>query len=87
MIDFDTATAGAFIDPETAHHVLWHFGHVGYDPGSFTAHLLEAIANADPGNQTRLSLGFPGYVAAVRLAQNSDTGIATLQAIAKGTAR
>jgi hypothetical protein len=86
-IDFDTATAGAFIDQATAQHVLWHFGSGGYEPGSFTKHLMLAITTADPANQTRLSLGFPGYVAAVQLAQNSETGIVTLTAIAKGTAR
>lgn len=86
-IDFDTATAGAFIDQPTAQHVLWHFGHGGYEPGSFTKHLMLAITTADPGNQTRLSLGFPGYVAAMQLAQTSETGIATLQTIAKGTTR
>ena len=87
MIDFDTATAGAFIDTQTAQHVLWHFGQGGYEPGSFTKHLLLAIGTADPANQTRLSLGFPGYVAAMQLAQTSDTGIATLQTIAAGTPR
>lgn len=80
--DFDTVTAGTFIDSPTANHVLWVFGAGGLEPGSFTRTLIDAICKADPTNRIRLTLGFPGHVAAVDLAQTSSTGITTLTAIA-----
>lgn len=80
--DFDTVTAGTFIDRATASHVLWAFGAGGMEPGSFTRSLIDAICKADPPNRTRLALGFPGHVAAVDLAQTSATGIDTLRTIA-----
>lgn len=70
------------ITPTIAAHVLHHFGEGGIRAGSFTVRLVDLIAHADPGNQTRLGLGFPGYVHAVYIAQNRETGIAELRAIA-----
>jgi hypothetical protein len=69
-----------------ADHVLAHFGHGGYQAGSFTRNLILTIASADPGNQRKLALGFPEYVAAVQLAQLDDDGITRLQAISAAEA-
>jgi len=71
------------ISPVQARHVLHQFGATGgYQAGSFTTHLLAAIAVADTSNNARLSRGFPGYVAAVGLAQGDVKGIEKLQKIA-----
>lgn len=70
------------ITPTIAMHVLYHFGEGGIRAGSFTTRLIDLIAHADPGNQNRLGAGFPGYVHAVYVAQNRETGIAELKAIA-----
>lgn len=51
---------------DEAQHVLWFYGEGGYPPGDFTKELLKAISRADPGNRHRLSLGFPGYVYAMK---------------------
>lgn len=82
MGDFDSTV----ITADIAGQVLWHFG---IDtpgrrrPGSFSAALLAAIAAADPGNQARLALGFPGYVVAVQTIQRPD-GVEELRDIAEG---
>lgn len=73
------------ITPTIAKHVLYHFcgtGGGGMQAGQFTSLLIEAIACADIVNQHKLSTEFPGYVFAVKLAQNDEKGIAVLQEIA-----
>ena len=71
------------ISPQQARHVLFQFGATGgYEGGSFTSHLLSTIAVADTSNRALLSRGFPGYVAAVNLAQGDMKGIEKLQLIA-----
>lgn len=77
------STSTVAIDSETAHHVLWHFDRGGYQPGTFTEHLMVAVSAADPANQARLALGFPELVAAVQIAQNEPDGIAQLHQIAQ----
>jgi hypothetical protein len=74
------------ITPTIAAHVLWHFdGEVaGLEPGSFVAHLLRAIAAADPTNREGLALGFPGYVHAVDLASKHPQGLYLLSQIVGG---
>lgn len=79
-----TGTGTAAIPAETAQHVLWQFGHGGYPAGTFTQHLLSAMAAADPTNFARLAGAFPEIGAAVDLAQNHRDGIAQLQHIAAG---
>lgn len=79
-MDTETPT----IPAETANHVLFHFGHGGYQAGSFTQLLISAIAAADIINQDKLTLGFPDYVAAVHAMQYDRDGIANLQRIAGG---
>lgn len=74
------------ITPETANHVLFHFGRGGYQPGSFTTHLLSAFATADEVNFHRLADAFPEYGAAVAAIQYDPQGVTTLQAIASGKA-
>lgn len=71
------------ITADVASHVLWHFGELGKQPGSFVRDLIMLVARADPPNRARLGLGHPAYVLAVSLAQAPD-GVATLQAIAAG---
>lgn len=70
------------ITPTIAAHVLHHFGEpAGIAAGSFTRQLITTITKADPFNRARLALGFPGYVAAVDLAQNRTDGITELRTI------
>lgn len=78
------------VTPTIAAQVLWHFegpAPPSLKPGSFIASLIDTIAHADPTNQARLALGFPGYVMAVSWAQNFADGIGELRAIARGTRR
>ena len=85
--DYDPfpASAEEVISPQEARHVLFQFGATGgYEGGSFTSNLLNTIGVADTSNRARLSRGFPGYVAAVNLAQGDVKGIEKLQAIAVG---
>lgn len=72
------------ITPEIAAHVLFHFGRDGWPASGFKSRLVELIATADAVNRASLAQGFPGYVAAFNLAQTSDSGTATLQAIVAG---
>jgi len=71
------------ITPAMAAHVLHHFGGGGVRAGSFTVRLIELITHADPTNRARLALGFPGYVAAVDIAQNTLGGTEHLRFIAR----
>lgn len=73
------------ITPEEARNVLHYFGHPqGWEAGSFTKALLAAIAKADLGNRALVSLGFPGLVSAMNLAQHQTSGIDKLLKIAEG---
>ncbi|MGW6557960.1 hypothetical protein [Streptomyces hydrogenans] len=68
-----------------AHHVLWHYGaNGGLEPGVFTKLLMRTIDHADKPNTELLRGAYPALVAAMFLAGNSPTGIATLQTIAAG---
>lgn len=79
MVEFDYR-----ITPEIAQHVLWQYRSGGLEPGRFTRALMDAAGAADPRNRVRLAMGFPGYVAAVSLVQDSDVGIRILRAIVDG---
>jgi hypothetical protein len=70
------------ITPAIAAHILHHFDAGGIRAGSFTVRLVDLITHADPTNRARLALGFPGYVAAVDLAQNDLDGMTELRRIA-----
>ncbi|WP_432091075.1 hypothetical protein [Streptomyces sp. NRRL F-5630] len=75
------------ISPETAAHVLAHFGHSGgYPAGRFTEQLIITIDTADPANRDRLAEGFPGLVAAITAIQYDPNGVAHLQRIVRGAA-
>ncbi|MFF4848743.1 hypothetical protein [Streptomyces sp. NPDC001194] len=74
------------IPPETARHVLAHFGHGGVRSGRFGEQLITLIAGADQQNAARLADAFPAEAEAVRMAQYDSDGIAKLQAIANGRA-
>jgi len=75
------------ITSEVARHVLWQFdANGGWQPGSFTQHLMRAFAVADLVNFHRLQAAYPEYGAAIALAQNDPQGLARLQHIA-GEAR
>lgn len=70
------------ITKEIARDVLGHFGEEGgWMPGGFTNALLVAIGKADTMNRGLLAQGFPGYVAAMNLAQHSYEGIDELKAL------
>lgn len=70
--------------PTQAAHVLWHYGdHVyGMEPGSFTKHLISALAAADPFHRARLGIAYPGYALAVHHAANELTGMRLLVELA-----
>ena len=73
--------------PLEAAHVLAHYGEGGIAAGGFTMALIAVIVRADPGNRARLALGFPGYVAAVQVADGDLAGIARLREIAGNLTR
>ena len=79
-------TSAPTITPETANHVLWHFGRGGYQPGSFTQKLLELICAADLDNKAKLAQIFPEYVHCVLAMEYDPDGVAQLQGIATGSA-
>lgn len=72
------------ISRKVASHVLAHFGAGGYMPGSFYQDFIMLVARADPTRRRRLALAEPAYVLAVSIAQDSEHGVAMLQAIAAG---
>ncbi|MGW7597297.1 hypothetical protein [Streptomyces antimycoticus] len=74
------------IPAETANHVLWHFGHGGYQAGTFTQHLIRALATADMANKAKLANAYPDYAAAVIAMEYDPDGVANLQRIARGEA-
>lgn len=71
------------IPPEVAAHVLWQFDRGGYQPGTFTQHLLSALGAADEDNFCRLADAFPEYAAAVAAIKYDPDGVAILQKAAK----
>jgi len=73
------------IPPDVAAHVLFHYGlDGGYQAGSFTTSLLNAMGTADPSNLNKLAAGFPEYVAAVTAIQYDPAGVERLQNLAAG---
>jgi len=75
IASFDTAV----ISPADASHALWIFGggSAAIRPGTFTEHLMAAIAHADPVNLLILTAAFPGPVAAIALASRQIGGVDT----------
>lgn len=74
------------IPAETANHVLWHYGHGGYQAGTFTQHLISALATADMDNKAKLANAYPDYAAAVIAIEYDPDGVTNLQRIARGEA-
>lgn len=72
------------IPPETANHVLFHFGHGGYEADTFTRNLITAIDSADMENVARLANAYPQLVAAVIAVKYDPDGVGALQRIAAG---
>lgn len=56
----------------------------GYEGSGFTGGLVAVMARADADNLARLAQGYPGYAAAVRLAQSGADGEELLSAVARG---
>ncbi|WP_405558893.1 hypothetical protein OHV08_33785 [Streptomyces canus] len=74
------STTGPTFAAETARHVLWHYGaDGGYQPGSFTQKLMQAIDAADVVHKARLRGAYPELVDAMNLAANREDGIRQLQ--------
>ena len=70
------------IPVETARHVLWHYGQDGgWQPGSFTQKLMQAIDSADHVNTEILRTAYPALVAAMFMAGNDRNGIEQLKKI------
>lgn len=79
------STSSPTITPDVAAHVLFHYGRDGgYQAGSFTTALLNAMGTADPANLDRLAAGFPEYVAAVTAIHYDPDGVERLQRIVRG---
>lgn len=72
------------IPAKTANHVLFHYGHGGYQAGTFTQHLIAALATADMTNKAKLADAYPDYAAAVIAIEYDPDGVANLQRIAGG---
>lgn len=73
------------ISPITAQHVLHHFGRTGgRTPGTFTSHLMAAIASADHNEFSRLATLYPELATAIEVAKHDRDGIAKLHKIAVG---
>ena len=73
------------ISPEDAHRVLWHYADDRkglIEPGAFYKALTEAAVRADRTNRHRLATGFPGLVAALRLADVREDGLTRLRRLA-----
>lgn len=68
---------------EVIRHVLWYFGdhEYGWEAGRFTYHLMCCFQRADPDNYLHLSVGFPAYAEAMRVAMREEGGMETLRAI------
>lgn len=78
------STTGPTIPPESARHVLWHFGQDGgWQPGSFTQRLMDAFAAADMTHTARLAKVYPDYAAAFLAAQYDPDGMQLLKDIAE----
>lgn len=72
------------IPAQTARHVLWQYGaEGGWQPGSFTQHLLSAFGAADPTHHHRLATAFPDYGAAAWMAKHDRDGLQKLRQIAE----
>lgn len=69
------------ISAQTASNVLWMFGHSGDEPQGVAKMLIRAAQVADTTNKGLLASEYPGMVAAVKMAQESQDGIRTLQGI------
>lgn len=68
-----------------AAHVLHFFDHrKGWQAGGFDAALLSAFSKADAWNFSLLSIGFPGYGSAMRMAQTELDGLDKLERIFEG---
>lgn len=77
------STENITIPPETARHVLWHYGRAGgCQPGSFTQRLMEAFDTADIDNAGILASAYPQLGAAMLAAKLDEDGIDRLKAIA-----
>jgi hypothetical protein len=78
------STSSPTISPETAAHVLSHFGRGGYPAGDWTESLISLIDRADMVHRAKLTAAFPDYGRAILLAKYDAEGVATLQRIAQG---
>jgi uncharacterized protein (DUF2236 family) len=78
------STEDITIPPETARHVLWHYGRAGaIQPGSFTQRLMEAFDAADIDNAGILADAYPELGAAMLAAKLDEDGIDRLKRIAE----
>ena len=72
-----------YVTPETARHILWHWGRPGgAQPGSFTQKLMQAIDSADRVNTEILRVVYPGHVTALK--STDPATVTQLQRIAAG---
>ena len=80
---------GVDIPVHVARHVLHHFGDegLGIQPGSFITLLMRAASHADRSNRARLLLGFPEYVAALRLVSDTEEGLQQLRVFVQEATR
>jgi hypothetical protein len=81
------STSAIEVSRSVASHVLWFFSADwkagATEPGAFTRALLNTLTRADPQNRALLARAYPGYVEAMRMAQEDEQGLAMLSAIAR----
>lgn len=84
MISWQSLVGGVEISVEEAAHTLHAFGRPGGWPASgFKSALIHTINVADITNKQKLAGAYPGYVAAVVLAQATEHGVDRLAAIVR----
>lgn len=69
---------------EASRHLIHYYdGEGGWEPGSFTFHLIRALHTADHLSKYKLLAAFPQFKAPMRILEDED-GLAALQAMVTG---
>lgn len=70
---------------ECARHLIHYYGgEGGWEPGSFTFHLIRALVSADNLNKYKLLAAFPDFKAPLRILEDEDGLKALEELVAHG---
>jgi hypothetical protein len=69
------------ITRDAAAHVLWATGNGGYEPGSFTVHLVRMSLTCDTVNLSKIAAMWPEVAGAAWAFRYEDGGLARLEHI------